>query len=104
MQTTAAKGIAPGYFVDHSAAAATPRTKKSDPPISPYYRAYWPNPMQTHDGNKKGTSITSASLGDSPTSGGKRRFSFETLAKATDTGYHYAALTWGFTISNPARV
>jgi hypothetical protein len=102
MQTTAAKGITPGYFVDHSASAATPRTKKADAPVSPYYRTYWPNPMQSHDGKKKGASITSASLWDFPSSGGKRQFSFETAAKAADTGYHYATLTWGFTISDPA--
>jgi hypothetical protein len=103
MQTTAAKGIQPGYFVDHSAAAATPRSKKTDAPVSPYYRSYWPNATVSQDGKKKGASITSASLWDNPNWGMQGRFSFETAAKATDTGYHYATLTWGFTVSDPAK-
>lgn len=103
MQTTAAKGIEPGYFVDHSAEAVRPRTKKSDAPVSPYYRDYWPHTSVSHDGKKKGTSITSASLGDFPRSDSRRQFSFETAARASDTGHDYATLTWGFTLSDPAR-
>jgi len=105
MMTTAdaKRGVDPGYFVDHSAAAATPRTAKTDAAVSPYYRDYWPNATQSQDGSKKGAVIKEASLWDFPGSGGKRRFSFETAAKAVDTGYIYATLTWGFTISDPAK-
>ena len=103
MMTTAAPGVQPGFFVDHSAAAANPRTKKGDPSVSPYYRDYWPNAKNSQDGNKKGKTIKEASLWDYPGSSGNRRFSFETVAKATDTGHVYGTVMWGFTISNAAK-
>jgi hypothetical protein len=31
------------------------------------------------------------------------RFTFETAAKASDTGYVYATLNWGFTLSDAAK-
>jgi hypothetical protein len=99
----AKSGVDPGYFVDHSAAAATPRTAKADAAVSPYYRDYWPNATSSQDGSKKGSAIQEASLWDFPGWGAKGRFSFETAAKAVDTGYIYATLTWGFTISDPAK-
>jgi hypothetical protein len=104
MTTADAKsGVDPGYFVDHSAAAATPRTAKTDAAVSPYYRDYWPNATQSQDGSKKRTAIKEASLWDFPGWGAKGRFSFETAAKSVDTGYIYATPTWGFTISDPAK-
>jgi hypothetical protein len=96
-------GVQAGFFVDHSAAAASPRTAKADAAVSPYYRDYWPNASRSQDGSKSGKTVTEASLWDYPGSSGKRRFTFETAAKATDTGYVYATLTWGFTISDPAK-
>lgn len=96
-------GVQAGYFVDHSAAAASPRTAKADPAVSPYYRDYWPNASKSQDGSKAGKTVSEASLWDYPGSSGKRKFTFETAAKATDTGYIYATLTWGFTISDPAK-
>jgi hypothetical protein len=101
--TTAAKGIDPGYFVDASYAGISPRTKKADARVSPYYRDYWPNATKSQDGSKKGKTVKEASLWDYPQSSGNRRFSFETAAKGTDTGYVYATLTWGFTISDAAK-
>lgn len=102
MQTAAAKGVSPGFFVDHSAAAATPRTAKTDAPVSPYYRDYWPNVSVSHDGKKQGATIKSASLWDFP-GGGSGPFSFETTARGADTGYDYASLKWGFTITDEAK-
>lgn len=99
----ATTGVQAGYFVDHSAAAASPRTAKADPAVSPYYRDYWPNASSSQDGSKAGKTVKEASLWDYPGSSGKRKFTFETAAKATDTGYIYATLTWGFTISDPAK-
>lgn len=96
-------GVEAGYFVDHSAAAATPRTAKADAAVSPYYRDYWPNATKSQDGSKQGKTLKEASLWDFPGSGGKRRFSFETAAQSVDTGYVYATLRWGFTISDPAN-
>jgi hypothetical protein len=105
MMTTANKaaGVTGGFFVDHSAAAATPRTAKADAAVSPFYRTYWPNSGQSQDGSKKGKAVAEASLWDFPQSGGNRRFTFETAAKAADTGYIYASLHWGFTISDAAK-
>jgi len=95
-----AKHIEPGYHVDHFPAAAGPRTAKGDAPVSPYYRHYWPNPEVSQDGNKQGKTVKVASLWDAPGYYYKSRFSFETAAKAADTGYIYATIRWGFTISD----
>jgi hypothetical protein len=105
VQTTADKttGVEGGYFVDHLAKVADPRTKKTDARVSPYYRTYWPNTADSQDGSKSGKTIKEASLWDFPGWSSNGRFSFETAAKATDTGYHYATLTWGFTISDAAK-
>jgi hypothetical protein len=103
VMTTASKGIEPGYFVDASYAGITPRAKKADPRVSPYYRDYWPNVASSQDGSKKGKTVKEASLWDYPGWSSKCRFSFETAAKGADTGYVYATLTWGFTISDAAK-
>jgi len=105
-----AKGIEPGYHVDvlHSPGKPTPRTKASDPRVSPYYRDYVPRrakggPAVNYTGNKKGKTVTETSLYDSPQWGSKGRFSFETAAKAVDIGYIYGTVRWGFTISDAAK-
>jgi hypothetical protein len=98
-----ANGVQGGYFVDHSAAMASPRTAKGDAAVSPYYRDYWPNAANSQDGSKSGATVVESSLWDSPGSGGKRRFTFETIAKATDNGHVYGTVMWGFTISDPAK-
>jgi hypothetical protein len=105
MMTTQSKsaGVTGGFFVDHSAAVASPRTAKADAAVSPYYRDYWPNASSSQDGSKQGKTVQAASLWDYPGSTQKRRFTFETAAKAVDTGYVYATLRWGFTISDPAK-
>jgi hypothetical protein len=99
----AKRGIEAGWGIDINPAAASTRTKKSDPRVSPYYRDYWPNATESQDGSKKGAAVTPASLWDYPGSGGNRRFSFETVAKAVDTGEVYGTVLWGFTISDASK-
>lgn len=103
MMTSAAPGVQPGFFVDHSAAAASPRSKKADPAVSPYYRDYWPNAAASRDGSKKGKTIKEASLWDYPGWSRNMRFSFETVAKASDTNHVYGTVMWGFTISDASK-
>jgi hypothetical protein len=105
MQTAAdaKKGIDPGWWIDINPAGLSKRTKKSDPRISSYYRDYWPNAANSKDGSKKGTSIAEASLWDYPGWTQNCRFSFETVAKAVDTGEIYGTVQWGFTISDAAK-
>lgn len=105
MMTTEDKatGVEGGSFVDHSAAAAKQRTAKADPAVSPYYRDYWPNATASQDGSKKGKAVTDASLWDSPGSAGNREFSFETVAKASDTGHVYGTIMWGFAITDASK-
>jgi len=93
------KNIAPGFFVDHLAAAASPRTKKSDATVSPYYRDYAPNVGVSQDGHKKSKAdIQHASLWDGPGDSAPGKFFFVTSAKATDTGTYYGTALWGFEI------
>lgn len=99
-----ANNIAPGFFVDHEAASASPRTKKSDAEVSPYYRDYWPNSANSQDGHKKSaTDIQPASLWDGPWFTIPVKFNFVTSAKATDTGRYYGTALWGFEIYNDAK-
>jgi hypothetical protein len=99
----ATRGIEGGWFVDHSAAAARRRTTLADPATSAYYRDYWPNGTMSQEGSKAGAAISEASLADRPASGARIRFSFETVAKATDTGHVYGSVLWGFTVDDPAH-
>lgn len=105
--TTAAKGIEAGYQVDQSYGLISPRTKKTDPAISPYYIDYANSgPADNKDGSKKGKAVTEASLWDFAGSAENLRFSYETAAKATQgphAGYTYATLNWGFTISDASK-
>jgi hypothetical protein len=105
LQTTEDKsrGLQGGWFIDHSAAAASKRTKKSDPAVSQYYRDYWPNASSSQDGSKAGKTISEASLWDFPGSSGNRRFSFETVALAADTGHYYGSVFWTFTIKDASK-
>jgi hypothetical protein len=105
MQTVAdaSTGMQAGWFIDHSASSATKRTRLADPAVSSYYRDYWPNPTGSQDGSKAGTTKADASLWDFPGSSGNRRFSFETVAKATDTGHSYGSVFWGFTIKDASK-
>jgi hypothetical protein len=96
-------GIDPGWFVDASYAGISPRTAKADPAVSPYYRDYWPNVSSSQDGSKAGRARKHASLWDYPGWSRNCRFSFETVAKGTDTGHVFGTVMWGFTISDGAK-
>lgn len=98
------RGIEGGFFVDRIHAGLGPRTSKTDKAVSPYYIDDYPGTAPTNqDGSKKGASITEASLGDYPGWSQNCRFSFETVAKASDTGHVYGTVMWGFTISDGAK-
>ena len=97
------RGVSPGYHVDVNPAALSPRTKKTDSDVSPYYRDYWPNATSSQDGSKAGKTVADASLWDYPGWSQNCRFSFETAAKATDTGHIYGSVMWGFTVSDGAK-
>jgi hypothetical protein len=93
------KNIAGGFFIDHSAAKANPRTNKSDAEVSPYYRDYWPNAGNSQDGHKKSTAdIQHASLWDGPGHTAPAKYNFVTSAKGADTGTWYGTALWGFEI------
>lgn len=96
-------GITGGYFVDHNPAKAQPRGKAKDKAVSPYYNDYYKSPKISREGRKKGSTVEPAVLGDFPGSISERVFRFETAAKATETGYLYASLEWGFEISDAAK-
>ncbi len=105
-----ARAVTPGWHVDFNPAqaGATPRAKAADKDVSPYYRDYWANATSSQDGTKKGKAVTDASLwdypGTNPAAGGPNaRFSFETVAKATDTNHVYGTVMWGFTVSDTAK-
>lgn len=97
--------VDPGFFVDVVHKNRTPRTAKTDATVLPYYIDDYPSHLNPNnkDGSKRGKTITEASLWDWPGTTIRTRFSFETAAKAPDTGYVYAALRWGFTLSDPAK-
>ncbi len=106
VMTTAdkAKGIEGGYFVDQLYGTLKPRTKKTDPAISPYYIDYGNSgPANNYDGSKKGKTVKEASLWDYPGWTVNSRFSFETVAKGADTGHVYGTVMWGFTISDASK-
>ena len=105
VMTAADKGVDPGFFVDAIHKNRTPRTAKTDAPVSPYYIDDYkaladPN---NADGSKKGKAISEASLWDYPGSSGNRRFTFETAAQNPANGYVYATLSWGFTIRDASK-
>jgi hypothetical protein len=110
IMTTSTPGVDPGFFVDVVHAgnpphtkARTPRTGKADADVSPYYIDDYGKGGGNQDGKKKGKAVESASIWDYPGSSSNRRFSFETLAKASDTGHVYGTIMWGFTISDAAK-
>lgn len=57
----------------------------------------------SQDGSKKGANIQEASLADFPRASRNQRFTFETAAQATKSGYIYASLSWGFRIRDAAK-
>jgi hypothetical protein len=98
-------GVEGGYFTDVVHATRKPRTAAGDAAVSPYYIDDYKSigDPRNADGSKAGKTIKSASLWDYPGWSKSSRFSFETAAKAADTGYIYATVQWGFTISDGAK-
>jgi hypothetical protein len=97
------RGIDPGWWIDIDPSLTKRRTKKADAPVSPYYRAYWPNVASSQDGSKAGKVIQDASLWDYPGWSVNSRFSFETVAKDAVGGFVYGTVMWGFTISDASK-
>jgi hypothetical protein len=97
------KGIEAGWWIDVDASKVKPRTAKADAEVSPYYRDYWANASSSQDGSKAGATIKHASLWDYPGWSKNCRYTFQTVAVATDTGHVYGALKWGFTISDAPK-
>ena len=96
-------GVKGGWGVDHVATAVAPRTHLADPVVGMYYRDTQPNASVSQNGSKKGAKIVGASLWDYPGWNQKMRWSFETVAQATDTGHVYGAVTWGFANTDPDK-
>lgn len=87
-----------GWGMDVRVSQATPRTSAADPAVSPFYRDWWPNALDSQNGSKDGTNIQEASLWDFPGSWGRNViYTFETVAQAQN-GYVYGSLYWGFTL------
>jgi uncharacterized protein DUF4157 len=98
-------GVQPGFFVDVVHANRSPRTKKTDPDVSPYYIEDYKSLgiAENKDGSKQGKTVTEASLRDFPHWNVNSEFSFETVAKDADSGHVYGTVMWGFTISDAAK-
>jgi hypothetical protein len=94
------RGIEAGYSMDVDPSKVKPRTKKSDAPVSRFYRDYWPNASSSQDGSKSGKNIQDASLWDFPGASYNLKFSFETVAQDADTNHTYGTVMWGFTIKD----
>lgn len=88
------KGIDAGYHVDILPGGATPRTKKSDAVVVPYYNAY----ATGATGKRKGTTKVSATLWDGPGHSSPIKYNFITSAKGADNGVWYGTALWGFEI------
>lgn len=98
METTgnAKKNIAPGFFIDQNAASLTPRTKKADPAVLPFYDVSGPPIAGNKIGKRRGATREEAVLADTPGSAGLRKFNFVSVVKASDTGIVYGTVLWGF--------
>jgi hypothetical protein len=92
IRTTAdpANNVAGGFFIDQIHASQTPRTAATDPDVLPYYDVTSPGTIGATAGN------VPATLEDTPTTGGQRKFNFVTSAKAEDTGTYLGTVLWGF--------
>jgi hypothetical protein len=87
-------GVQEGFFVDVVHANRSPRAAKGDAEVSPYYIDDYKSLGRPYnkDGSKQGKTVTEASLGDAPNWNTDSQFSFETVAKAKDTGHIYGTV------------
>ncbi len=93
MRTAAepARGILPGYFVDHDAFKCRPGA-----PCSPYYRDSWANPDESSDGESSASGRRAASLADYPFGWqGFERITLEACARCSATGEFLGCVDWG---------
>jgi hypothetical protein len=99
------RGLEGGHFIDRVYKNLHARAHKTDQRVSPYYIDDYKSEHLPYnaDGHKHGKDIGEASLGDYPGSDGNTAFSFETIAKAADTGHVYGTVMWGFVISDAAH-
>ena len=95
--------IAPGFFVDHVAAQVNPRTKKADPRVSAFYDLTPPFIAGNKVGKRRGKTINPAALHDTPGTAAPMKFSFVTVAKASNAAgaalnITYGTVLWGFEV------
>jgi Domain of unknown function (DUF4157) len=100
--------IAPGFFVDHIAANVNPRTKKADARVSAFYDLTPPFLAGNKVGKRRGKDIAPAVLVDTPGTNGGMKFSFVTVAKASNAAgaalnCTYGVVLWGFEVFNDAK-
>jgi hypothetical protein len=95
MRTAAdpARGVSPGWFVDHDAFKCRPGA-----PCSPYYRDSWANPDESADGASTAGEKRAASLADYPFGWQSfMRIRLETCARCAATGEFLGCAGWGGT-------
>jgi hypothetical protein len=110
VMTKAEPGVEAGFFVDVMHGGHAPQTKprkprehKGDAEVSPFYTEDYKGIANMQDGSKKGKSVVEASLADYPGWNQNSEFSFETVAKAPDTGHIYGTVMWGFAITDASK-
>lgn len=94
-----AHGVQGGWRID-IAPGAKPRTAKSDPDVSPYYKDHSPFKSINRDGWKIGPNVKEAKIYDHPYWNRKSSFDFETVAQDADKGHVYGTVMWGFRIQD----
>ncbi|MCB1037504.1 MAG: hypothetical protein KDD47_26975, partial [Acidobacteria bacterium] len=94
-----AKGILPGYHVDHEPPNCTKGSK-----CSAYYRDHWSNPSDSRDGSNDGTTAEVASLWDRPRGDKDDIFRFETCARCDDDGSYLGCVDWGWSADGAGKV
>ena len=89
-----AKGVQPGWFVDHKG-----EEQAEGKTASMFYRDYWPE--NSRDGGNTELGPAPASLFDIPLTLGLpvKSLSFETAAFCVDTGKFLGSVKWGFTVN-----
>jgi hypothetical protein len=99
MRTAADKAgtVNPGFYVDHLARRASPRTKRTDITVLPYVDKI-PRTLPQKVGKRRGKTIEDAVLRDAPGTNGGVKFSFISSVKAGDGPDWYGSVLWGFEV------
>lgn len=83
--------IEAGYYVDHQAFRCVKGL-----PCSPYFRDYWANGDESHDGFERGRDLASASLVDYPFGWESlEEIKLESCARCAETGEYLGCARWG---------